>query len=162
MAKFPWSKPPASRLGPLRAEHAEDCAAIHAASFAHPWPAEDIEALLSGANAFGAAALDPATLELRGFALSRRAADEAEILTIAAAPAWRRHGIGRELLGEHLRHAAMLGVRTVFLEVDPDNVAAMALYNRFHFYKVGERAGYYRRADGTLAGAWVMRRDLGG
>jgi len=157
---FPWSKPPASRLAPLRGEHAEDCAAIHAVSFAHPWPAEDIEALLSGSSALGTAALDPATLELRGFALSRRAADEAEILTIAAAPAWRRYGVGRELLAEHLRHAALLGVRAMFLEVDPDNIPAMALYRRFGFLKVGERGGYYRRGDGTLANAWVMRRDL--
>ena len=159
---FPWSKPPASRLAPLRGEHAEECAVIHAASFAHPWPSQEIEALLAGAAALGTAALDPVTLELRGFALSRRAADEAEILTIAAAPAWRRYGIGRELLAEHLRHAAALGVRTMFLEVDPDNAAAMALYKRFGFAKVGERGGYYRRGDGTLAGAWVMRRDLRG
>jgi len=158
---FPWSKPPASRLGPLRSEHAEDCATIHAASFAHPWPAEEIEALLFGSNALGTAALDPATLDLRGFALSRRAADEAEILTIAAAPAWRRYGVGRELLAEHLRHAGRLGVRFMFLEVDPGNIPAMALYKRFGFLKVGERDGYYRRSDGALANAWVMRRDLG-
>lgn len=157
---FPWSKPSASRLGPLRAEHAEECATIHAVSFAHPWPAQEIEALLSGAAALGTAALDPATLALRGFTLSRRAADEAEILTIAAAPAWRRHGVGREMLAEHLRHAALLGVKTMFLEVDPDNAPAVALYKRFGFVKVGERGGYYRRGDGTLASAWIMRRDL--
>ena len=30
----------------------------------------------------------------------------------------------------------------------------------FGFVKVGERAGYYRRKDGTSATALVMRRDL--
>jgi ribosomal-protein-alanine N-acetyltransferase len=108
----------------------------------------------------GAAALDPATLDLRGFVLSRRAADEAEILTIATAPAWRGYGVGGELLAEHLRQAKQQGVKTMFLEVDPDNAPAMALYKRFGFAKVGERGGYYRRGDGTLASAWVMRREL--
>jgi ribosomal-protein-alanine N-acetyltransferase len=157
---FPWSKPSVSRLVPLRGEHAEECADIHAVSFAHPWPAQEIEALLSAASAVGAAALDPITLDLRGFVLSRRAADEAELLTIATAPAWRRHGVGRELLEEHLRQLKQRGVKAMFLEVDPDNAAAMALYKRFGFVKVGERGGYYRRADGSLAGAWILRREL--
>jgi ribosomal-protein-alanine N-acetyltransferase len=37
----------------------------------------------------------------------------------------------------------------------------LALYERFGFVKVGERAGYYRRADGTRATAVVMRKSLG-
>jgi ribosomal-protein-alanine N-acetyltransferase len=121
---------------------------------------QEIEALLSASSALGAAALDPVTLDLRGFVLSRRAANEAEILTIATALAWRGYGVGGELLGEHLRQAKQQGVKTMFLEVDPDNTSAMALYKRFGFGKVGERSGYYRRSDGTLAGAWVMRREL--
>ena len=44
--------------------------------------------------------------------------------------------------------------------MDADNVAALALYQRFGFVKVGERAGYYRRPDGKPATALVMRRDL--
>jgi [ribosomal protein S18]-alanine N-acetyltransferase len=37
----------------------------------------------------------------------------------------------------------------------------LALYGRFGFVKVGERAGYYRRGDGTRATAVVMRRPIG-
>jgi [ribosomal protein S18]-alanine N-acetyltransferase len=37
----------------------------------------------------------------------------------------------------------------------------LALYARFGFLKVGERAGYYRRAEGTRATAVVMRKRLG-
>jgi [ribosomal protein S18]-alanine N-acetyltransferase len=155
-----WGKPAASRLQPLRAEHAEDCAAIHSESFAHSWSAEEIGALLIGSSAFGAAALDPAKPDLRGFVLSRRAADEAEILTIAVASSWRGYGVGSELLAEHLRQAAMQGARTLFLEVDPDNTPAIALYRRFGFVKVGDRRGYYRKGSGAPAPAWVMRREL--
>jgi ribosomal-protein-alanine N-acetyltransferase len=45
--------------------------------------------------------------------------------------------------------------------VAKDNASALALYDRFGFVKVGERTGYYRRADGTRATAVVMRKSLG-
>ena len=88
------------------------------------------------------------------------AADEAEILTIAVDPTERKRGVGRELLNEHLQQAAFAGARQLFLEVDEDNAAALALYRRFGFQQVGQRAGYYRRQDGRPATALILRRDL--
>ena len=49
----------------------------------------------------------------------------------------------------------------MFLEVAKDNASALALYERFGFVEVGERAGYYHRSDGTRATAIIMRRALG-
>jgi ribosomal-protein-alanine N-acetyltransferase len=149
-----------SIVRPLRPERAEDCAAIHANAFAHSWSATDIAAMLSGSSTIGSAALDPASLRLRGFALSRVAADEAEVLTIAVDPALRRRGIGRELLQAHLGRVAIAGARAIFLEVDAANAAALVLYAKFGFSKVGERTGYYRRPDGKAATALVLRKDL--
>ena len=63
-----------------------------------------------------------------GFILSRMAAGEAEILSVAIAPAWRGRGLSRPLLDFHLRRLAGLGVRTVFLEVDEHNAPARRLY----------------------------------
>ena len=65
--------------------------------------------------------------------LSRRAVDEAEILTVVVDPSARRNGCGQRLLGAHLSRLAALGVTTVFLEVEEENVAALALYRRFGF-----------------------------
>lgn len=149
-----------SSVRPLRADRADECAAIHASAFAHPWSAGDIAALLSSASTLASAALDPATSRMRGFAISRLVAGEAEILTIAVERAWRRRGVGRDLLREHLSRAALSGARAMFLEVDHANAAAIALYARFGFRKVGERDGYYRRPDGNPATALVMRKDL--
>lgn len=159
MALFPWRSTP-SVVRPLRADLADDCAALHATGFAHPWSAAEFGQLLTSPTSLGSAALDPAKGALRGFALSRLVAGEAEILTIAVDPAWRRHGVGKDLLRAHLAEVARAGAATIFLEVDASNVAALALYARFGFVKVGERAGYYRRADGKPATALVMRRDL--
>ena len=159
MSFFSWRTSP-SIIRPLKADRSEECAAIHASAFAHPWEAGEFTALLTAASTIGSAALDPATNRLRGFALSRLAADEAEILTIAVDPSERKRGVGRDLLREHLQRATLAGARAMFLEVDADNVAAIALYTRFDFAKVGARAGYYRRPDGKPATALIMRRDL--
>jgi ribosomal-protein-alanine N-acetyltransferase len=149
-----------STVRPLRAARAEECAAIHATAFAHPWPAGEFATLLASGSTVGSAALDPISGRLRGFAVSRLAADEAEILTIAVDRASRGHGVGRDLLAEHLSRALFSGARTIFLEVDHANAAALALYARFGFVKVGQREGYYRRPDGAPATALVMRKDL--
>ena len=94
---------------------------------------------------------------LIGFILSRLAAGEAEILSVAIAPAWRGRGFARPLLDLHLRRLAGLGARTVFLEVGEHNAPARRLYRRAGFYEVGRRHGYY---DGG-ATALMLRRDLG-
>jgi len=153
------SSPPVIR--PLRVDRADACARLHAEGFAHPWSSEEVAALIAGSSTFGAAALDPASGRLRGFVLSRLAADEAEILTVAVETAFRGKGVGRALIAEALRQAANAGAKAMFLEVGKDNAPALALYERFGFAKVGERAGYYRRADGTRAAAVIMRKALG-
>ncbi|HLX98780.1 MAG TPA: ribosomal protein S18-alanine N-acetyltransferase [Roseiarcus sp.] len=153
------SSPPVIRL--LRPDRATECARLHGQGFAHPWSAHELQALIADSSTVGAAALDPVNGRLRGFALSRLAADEAEILTIAVDAAFQGEGIGRALLAGHLRQVANLGAKAMFLEVARDNAPALALYERFGFVKVGERAGYYRRKDGTRAAAVVMRKALG-
>ena len=158
---FGLSRPPPPVIRLLRPDRAAECARLHAEGFAHPWSAHEIAALIASSSTVGAAALDSVNRRLRGFILSRLAADEAEILTIAVAEAFQGRGVGRALLSENLRQAANLGARAMFLEVASDNAPALALYHRFGFVKVGKRAGYYRRADGTRAAAVVMRKALG-
>ena len=157
---FGFGKSPIPVIRPLRPDKVADCARLHAAEFAHPWSAEEIAALIARSNTLAAAALSPASGELRGFVVSRLAADEAEILTIAVEPALRGRGVGRALLSESLRQAANAGAKSMFLEVDENNAPALALYARFDFVKVGERVGYYRRKGGLRATAVVMRKSL--
>ena len=60
-----------------------------------------------------------------GFILSRMAAGEAEILSVAITPARRGRGFARPLLDLHLRRLAGLGADTVFLEVDEHNAPCL-------------------------------------
>lgn len=150
------SDPVTSRLG---VQHAEECAALHAASFTFPWPPEDIEALLLASSTFADGAFGKGR-EMQGFILSRRAADEAEILTIAVKPRRRGQGIAGKLMRANMAQLQAAGAKSWFLEVEAQNTAALALYKRFGFEQVGERKSYYRKADGDAALAYILRRSL--
>ena len=144
----------------LHTDMAEQCAAIHAASFAHGWSPAEFETLLSSKTTLGVAALDHASEALRGFSLTRLAADEAEILTIAVHGDYRNRGIGRALLIDHALRLTAAHVQSLFLEVERENLPAIALYSRLGFREVGQRSGYYRKADGSTATALVLRKSL--
>jgi [ribosomal protein S18]-alanine N-acetyltransferase len=130
-------------------------AAVHAASFRRGWTEDELQTLLTERNVLAHRQMAGRTLT--GFILSRLVQGEAEILSVAIAPAWRGRGYAGPLLDLHLRRLAGLGARTVFLEVDKSNTPARRLYARAGFFEVGQRQGYY---DGGAA-ALVLRRDLG-
>jgi ribosomal-protein-alanine N-acetyltransferase len=130
-------------------------AAIHAASFQRGWGEDEVHRLLIDRSAVAHRAMIGRSLA--GFILSRLAAGEAEILSVAVAPTWRGRNLSRPLLDLHLRRLAGLGARTVFLEVDANNTPACRLYRRAGFREVGKRQGYYQSG----AAALVLRRDLG-
>lgn len=152
-----FARAPAYR--PLAATRSADCARLHAASFAFAWSEEDFEQLLTGAGVVADAAFE-ADETLCGMILSRAAADEAEILTIAVAPARRRAGVGMALLKTHLPRLVARGVNRLFLEVDSGNLAARALYAARGFAQVGERKAYYRKAGAPPATALLLRLDF--
>jgi ribosomal-protein-alanine N-acetyltransferase len=98
--------------------------------------------------------------EIRGFILTRATSYDAEILTLAIEPIFRRQGLARMLTDAAAQLAATLGAESLFLEVAEDNPAAIALYANLGFVQVGRRRGYYARAGATPVDALVMRRDL--
>jgi ribosomal-protein-alanine N-acetyltransferase len=142
-------------IAEARPADAAAIAAIHAASFKRGWGEDELQQLLGDRNVIAHRVIVGSTFA--GFILSRLVTGEAEILSIAIAPAWRGRGLARPLLDMHMRRLAGLGARTVFLEVDRHNAPANGLYMKAGFYEVGERKGYY---DGG-ATALVLRRDLG-
>ena len=161
---FRFRRPRPSTIRPLRIDAAEACAAIHRSGFAHPWSARGIRDADRQPHDARQRSARPGDRPVARFRACRRRSAwpsaEAEVLTIAVDPALRGRGVGADLLREHLARATLSGARAIFLEVDPDNVAAIALYRRFGFRDVGRREGYYRLKDGQSASALVMRKDL--
>jgi [ribosomal protein S18]-alanine N-acetyltransferase len=145
----------APTLSEARPSDASAISALHTGSFQRGWGEDEVYRLLIEKTVVAHRAMSGKTMI--GFILSRLAAGEAEILSIAIAPRQRGRGFARPLLDLHLRRLAGLGARAVFLEVDERNAAARALYRRAGFYDVGRRPGYYQ----TGASALVLRRDLG-
>lgn len=153
-----WWTPEAPVVEPATRHDLAALAQLHGASFHRGWGEAEFDAMLR----------EPNTLVHRlrrgnkviGFAVSRMAADEAEILSIAVAAKERGRGLSRGLLATHLGHLAGRGVRTVFLEVEENNQPATRLYAKTGFAVVGRRERYYREAGGEERNALVMRRDL--
>jgi [ribosomal protein S18]-alanine N-acetyltransferase len=151
---FAGREPVLSQAGP---RDAPALAALHGASFHRGWSDGEFEQLLLDRNIIA----HRATLgrSLVGFIVSRLVRDEAEILSIAVTSSRRGKGLARRLLDLNLRRLAGLGARTVFLEVDENNIPARRLYRRAGFRDVGRREGYYPEGQG--AAALILRRYLG-
>jgi ribosomal-protein-alanine N-acetyltransferase len=129
---------------PASQRDAARLAQLHGASFHRGWGEGEFEAMMSERNTL----VHRLRLgrKIIGFAVSRMAADEAEILSIAI-DAGQRGLAGR-------------GVRTIFLEVEENNQPARRLYEWAGFGVVGRRERYYQQTGGEQLNALLMRRDL--
>lgn len=130
-------------------------AALHAAAFTtpRPWSAAEFASLLTGSGVFLLG-------DTSGFVLGRAVADEAEVLTLATAPALRRQGLARHLMAGFENKARELGAVTAFLEVAEDNTAATALYLSLGYAQTGRRKGYFETPEDQRVDALVMTRSL--
>jgi ribosomal-protein-alanine N-acetyltransferase len=155
LAKLLLRRAPA--ISPASLADAPAFAALHAASFGRGWSAQEFERLQIEPNVIADRAMAG---ELVGFVLSRIAADQAEILSIAVAASFRGRGIAGKLMGVHMRRLATYGVTSVFLEVDERNLPARRLYAGFAYREVGRRQSYYAAGDRQAGTALVLRRDL--
>ncbi len=99
----------------------------------------------------------------RGAALAglvvRCAADEAEILQLAVAPAARRQGAASLLLDAF--RSAEPQIDRMFLEVRASNDPAQAFYRAVGFEEVGRRVGYYVDREDAIVMARPLTKPVG-
>jgi ribosomal-protein-alanine acetyltransferase len=90
--------------------------------------------------------------EIAGFAIARinigRNATSGHILTIDVTPAYRRKGIAQKMLQEIETILRERGIRECRLEVRENNVAALNLYQKLGYKKIGKLEKYYGNAHG--------------
>lgn len=143
----------------MTAEDTEALAAVHAAAFAgspmRAWRAAEFTDLLDtrGVTLFGEGGPPP-----EGFVIVRQVLDEAEVLTLAVAPARHRCGVGRALMARATESLRAAGVTRLFLEVASTNDVARRLYADLGFVETGLRRGYFR--SGTVDDAVTMVKTL--
>ncbi len=89
-------------------------------------------------------------LRLVGYAGGWVVDGDVQILKVGVDPAWRRHGIARELLSRVASDARDLGARTCSLEVRAGNEGAQAFYRALGFESLGKRPRYYSDGEDAL------------
>jgi ribosomal-protein-alanine N-acetyltransferase len=81
---------------------------------------------------------------------------EADVLTVAVLPDFRRQGIAREFMRQIEEWAHNRGASALMLEVEKSNSAAIELYKSLGFMQISVRMDYY----GPGQDAFVMRKDF--
>ena len=95
--------------------------------------------------------------EIRGVILGLCMGSEAEITDVAVSTRFRRAGLGRALVRAFIDVIQRRASESVFLEVRPSNVAALALYDGEGFSSVGRRPRYYGDGEDALVLRWEAR-----
>lgn len=95
--------------------------------------------------------------DIAGYIMYSFVADEVDIVNIAVSAFYRRHGVGKSLMNHMFDHVRQNGAKRVYLDVRPSNLAARKFYERFGFFQIGVRKGYYRNNGED---ALVLLRDL--
>ncbi len=137
------------------AREANDLAVVHASSFGLPWSSYQIARMFVVPGTFAIIAEgrhDPC-----GMIMIRAVAEQADLLTFAVHPDFRRKGIGRQLLAYGMAEAQRRKAENMFLEVAEENQPAIHLYTNFNFKVLSHRKNYYtmpesRRCDALLMG----------
>jgi tRNA threonylcarbamoyl adenosine modification protein YeaZ/ribosomal-protein-alanine acetyltransferase len=144
-----------STVGPAAAKL---LAEIHGESFDTQWNETAFGELLNSAGTN--AVLISSQNNPTGFVLFRKAADEAEILTICTRPAFRQKGHAKALVQHMESMLKKNGIKSLFIEVAVSNQAALALYISCGFKNSGVRKNYYERDNGMREDASIMRKGL--
>lgn len=122
---------------------------------AQRWSQESWQAELDGGNRHVLVWRDDAGL-VQGVATFAVADDVVDLHRIVTSAALRRRGLARQLLASGLDWASHLDASRMLLEVEADNVAALALYRSEGFKKIAERRDYY----GPGADAVILEKEL--
>ena len=81
---------------------------------------------------------------------------EADILTVAVLPAYRRQGIAKEFMRQIEAYAVEKDASAMMLEVELSNESAIKLYESLGYMKISVRMDYY----GPGKDAHVMRKEF--
>ncbi|MBX4335478.1 ribosomal protein S18-alanine N-acetyltransferase [Bartonella raoultii] len=147
-------------VAPLQIGDSTSLYKIHQHCFIPAWEKQTFDHFLQDRSIFGyKATLIDQPHKILGFCLCRLILDEAEIITIAVHPHFRRQGIGTLLIDNMLRYLHHERAIKLFLEVEETNFSALNLYKRFEFQKISKRLAYYQSPN-SHGNAIVMQKTF--
>ena len=136
---------------PMTYDHVPQAAELERLCFVDPWSERMLREHLDNQCAAAIAAVgEDGTL--LGYAGLLAVLDEGYITNVAVRPAYRRQGIASDLLGVFERFARGHQLAFLTLEVRASNAAAIALYEKMGYARVGVRKNYYEhpREDAVI------------
>ena len=146
----------AHRLRPMTEADLPRIHRIELASYEYPWSIGNFtDSLHAGYSMW----VHETGGDVVGYYAMMAAAGEAHLLNLTIAPSWRRHGLGRDLLGHCLACACSHKAGSLFLEVRTSNTAAIALYHSSGFVDLAVRRDYYPARVGR-EDALIMKKEL--
>lgn len=98
--------------------------------------------------------------ELAGFVLAQFGDDTAHLALLAVAPAYRRHGVGRQLLTWVEESAVVAGVFLMHLEVRIGNHAGRRFYRALGYKEHGTMPGYYSGVEDAVRLSRDLRKEV--
>lgn len=123
-------------------EHMEQVASIEMRSFPTPWSEQSFLFEINENN-FSLYIVALHQGQVVGYAGIWIILDEGHITNVAVHPNLRGQGIGRALMAELIKRAALLGADKITLEVRKSNLIARSLYDSLGFVEKGLRKRYY-------------------
>lgn len=91
-----------------------------------------------------------------GFLVGESVLDESSLLHLAVAAPFQGRGLARQALKHWLAQLQRLGQQRCILEVRPSNAAALKVYRRLGFAKIGQRQRYYADGEDALVMALTL------
>ena len=136
---------PSLQLRPMQMHDLDHIMQIEPTIYSHPWTYGNFSDSLQ--NGYSGWVMEDTSLgktsEMIGYSLLMMVMDEAHLLNLSVVKYRQKQGLGRFLL-EHMcsiarNHKAL----SMFLEVRPSNLSAIALYENIGFCEIAVRRGYY-------------------
>lgn len=134
-------------------DDAENLSHIRSQCFHEHWSAASFQTMLSDQKHICLIIPDIA------YILVLKIPPEAELITLAVVPEFRRQGIAERLLEQIIHNLKDEQIHTLHLEVNETLLPARHLYEKAGFQAVGCRPGYYLNSAGTREDAILMLRE---
>ena len=140
----------------MEARHTAQIAALEAECFSAPWSEASVRSELDNPLSLWLVAEDEGGA-LVGYVGSQTVLGESDMMNLAVAAAYRRQGVGRQLVEALCEALTQAGSERLTLEVRASNEAAKALYRQLGFKQIGRRPRYYSR---PTEDAELYRKEL--
>ena len=136
-------------------EHVQQIAQLEKVCFSAPWSERSVAGELSNPLSLWVVAVEED--KLVGYVGSQSVLGEADMMNLAVDPAFRRQGVGKQLVCILIQNLREKDVHSLTLEVRSSNRNAICLYGQLGFEQVGRRPNYY---SNPKEDALILRKDF--